>query len=149
MRVELTNGASAELLDSLDGITNDERDSIEYAYAEAPAAEATAEIVRTTVSHPDGTVETTERIGPREVRKLKALSRRVLEIGIVSWTLELPLPKDDPSVLGRITARDGKLLEEAAYELRYSADPLDTTADGAKGEDGELQRDAPFLSSTD
>src|SRR5687767_8571639 len=100
MHVELTNDQSAEMLDNLDGITNDERDSIEMAYAEAGR-----------VYGPGGQLLE----AGSEQRKLKALNRRIIELAVVSWTLAEPLPKDDPTVLGRINGRDGRKLEEAAW----------------------------------
>lgn len=133
MHVELTNGNSAELLDDLSGITNDERDSIELAYAEAAWVfdEESGQMV--------------DRAS--EVRKLKALNRRIIELAVVSWTLAQPLPKDDPTVLGRIVAGDGKALEKAAWALKYTAAPVDTSLEGVgKAEDGSPDRDAPFLS---
>lgn len=128
MHIELTNGNSAELVDDLSGITNDQRDELEFAYAEASPA-------------PDE-----EKAS--ELRRLKSLWRAVIRLAIVSWTLPEPIPSEDPSVLGRISGLDGKLLEEAAWELRMGTRPLDTSlAAVEKGEDGRPSTDAPFLSS--
>lgn len=133
MHVDLTNGNSAELLDSLDGITNDERDSLEFAYAETGRIYGVGgQLVE----------------AGSEARKLKALNRRLIELAVISWTLTEPIPKDDPSVLGRIKGLDGKRLEEAVWALKYSTEPIDTTLEAATDGEGKLSEDAPFLSLT-
>jgi hypothetical protein len=135
MHLELSNGNSAELLDDLSGITNDQRDAIDVAYGEA-------------LWEYDAAVgKMVDRAS--EIRKLKAMNRRLTELAVISWTLPEPIPSKDPSVLGRINAADGLALENAAMAMRYTAKPIDTTLEAVeKGPDGAPQRDAPFLPSS-
>jgi hypothetical protein len=132
VRVELTGGQWAEMHDSLAHITNDQRDELECIYDETGM-----------VFGPNGWV--VERGG--EMRKLKAVNRFAIRLAVTAWSLDLPLPSEDPSVLGRISAHDGKILEDAVVGLSYTAEPVNTSLDAAIDGEGKVKPDAPFSSS--
>lgn len=106
MRVELSRGSWAEMAETLDHISNDQRDEIECLYVETPGS---------------------------TVRKMKALNRALITAGVLAWSLDEPIPSEDASVLGRISGADGKALETAAWGLRYSTAPVDFDPDPSAG----------------
>lgn len=103
MRVELSGGQWAEMAENLDHITNDERDDLAYTFAETEGS---------------------------QLRKSKALNRLLVRLGVTAWSLDLPLPREDPSVLGRIKGIDGRELEKAAWPLKFSTDGVDFQTPG-------------------
>jgi hypothetical protein len=97
VKVDLTNGNSAELYDNLDHISNDERDALSYVLEDG-----------------EGT----------PLRRTKAFHRLIIQHSVKSWTLTEPIPSVDPSVLGRISGGDGRLLENVAASKMHFSEPV-------------------------
>src|SRR5438132_13513046 len=109
MRVELTQGAWAEVRDDVDRITNRERKRVVTAFDP----------------------------GTSDVAKGMAITDAVLAIIVTSWSFALPVPRDNPESLEDIPAHDYDLLVKAAGEaqarmfLNTEPTPEKTDAAGA------------------
>jgi hypothetical protein len=89
-RIELTQGAWAEVRDDVDRITNRERKRVVTAFDP----------------------------GTSDVAKGMAVTDAVLGIIVTAWSFGLPLPRDNPESLDDIPAHDYDLLVKAATEAQ-------------------------------